>query len=263
MIEFPRDVIRREAIAQGFDPNVAIAVATVEAPSYLDTGDTSKAVGDAGTSFGPFQEHVGGGAGDAVIAAGGTVADLFDSQSATDRFIDRYRRAQATLGTATPGDIAAAAQRPADPEGYAAKVNALLGLGSPAAAAGSDIASRSSGDIARSSTTATAVAGDACTGVDAGKVARVRAWLDRNAAYGAQDPALTAARLRSAFPDIPVACLQQIAYGKAGDYSGGPGDPLASAVTNLQHGATQLVTALAILGLAGLLIYAGARKSLG
>ena len=48
--------IRQSAIAHGIDPNVAMAVARSEGlGSY---------VGDGGTSFGPYQLHVGGGLGD-------------------------------------------------------------------------------------------------------------------------------------------------------------------------------------------------------
>lgn len=45
--------IREQSIRRGLDPNAVLAVATVE-------GGFSGAVGDSGSSYGPFQLHVGG-----------------------------------------------------------------------------------------------------------------------------------------------------------------------------------------------------------
>lgn len=48
-----QDYIRQQSIALGLDPQAVLSVATVE-------GGFSGAVGDSGTSFGPFQLHIGG-----------------------------------------------------------------------------------------------------------------------------------------------------------------------------------------------------------
>lgn len=48
-----QDYIREQSITRGLDPNAVLAVANVE-------GGFSGSVGDSGTSYGPFQLHVGG-----------------------------------------------------------------------------------------------------------------------------------------------------------------------------------------------------------
>ena len=48
-----QDYIREQSVRRGLDPNAVLAVATVE-------GGFSGAIGDSGTSYGPFQLHVGG-----------------------------------------------------------------------------------------------------------------------------------------------------------------------------------------------------------
>lgn len=48
-----QDYIREQSIRRGLDPNAVLAVATVE-------GGFSGSIGDSGTSYGPFQLHVGG-----------------------------------------------------------------------------------------------------------------------------------------------------------------------------------------------------------
>lgn len=48
-----KDYIREQSIRRGLDPNAVLAVATVE-------GGFSGAIGDSGSSYGPFQLHVGG-----------------------------------------------------------------------------------------------------------------------------------------------------------------------------------------------------------
>ena len=48
-----QNYIREQSITRGLDPNAVLSVATVE-------GGFSGSVGDSGTSYGPFQLHVGG-----------------------------------------------------------------------------------------------------------------------------------------------------------------------------------------------------------
>lgn len=136
----PRELIRRRAAALGFPPEIALAVATQESGAganvYGDVDDPFDGVdpravrGPDGRwyhSLGPFQENVAGGAGETHLRKGGRLEDLFDPESSTDRFVDRYRWAEGTafMGE-TPGEIAARAQRPYDAKGYAASVNALI-----------------------------------------------------------------------------------------------------------------------------------------
>lgn len=48
-----QDYIREQSVQRGLDPNAVLSVATVE-------GGFSGAIGDSGSSYGPFQLHVGG-----------------------------------------------------------------------------------------------------------------------------------------------------------------------------------------------------------
>lgn len=48
-----QDYIREQSVRRGLDPNAVLAVATVE-------GGFGGAIGDSGSSYGPFQLHVGG-----------------------------------------------------------------------------------------------------------------------------------------------------------------------------------------------------------
>lgn len=48
-----QDYIRAQSVRRGLDPNAVLAVATVE-------GGFGGAIGDSGSSYGPFQLHVGG-----------------------------------------------------------------------------------------------------------------------------------------------------------------------------------------------------------
>lgn len=133
----PQEIIRQRALDRAFDPFAALAVAHVESGAgrsvYGDVDDPHDGIdprsvqGPDGrwyTSLGPFQERVVGGAGETHLRRGGTLADLFDPATATDRFIERYRAAESFLGFgATPGQVAAEAQRPFDRTGYARKVD--------------------------------------------------------------------------------------------------------------------------------------------
>lgn len=92
------------------------------ATSKVESGLRPDAVGDNGTSYGLFQHHVGG--------AGGS------SHQSARRYLDpltsaRERAQWFKKNNITTGAGAASLQRPADPSGYARKVNAVLGGGGP------------------------------------------------------------------------------------------------------------------------------------
>lgn len=101
----------------GVDPVVAVAMMLVE------SGGNARAVGDNGTSFGLFQLHKGG----MLTAAGLTPEQAFDPATNADVALKSLAHEWAK-GSArrSPGEIAAASQRPADPVGYARKVNAAM-----------------------------------------------------------------------------------------------------------------------------------------
>lgn len=88
------------------DPSWIVSTSLVEDP----TGNLN-AVGDNGTSFGPFQDHEGGALGSNPPSWTATYAGI----------LANVKR----LAGITSGADAAASQRPADPTGYAAKVNAV------------------------------------------------------------------------------------------------------------------------------------------
>jgi hypothetical protein len=120
-------VVASVAAKVGVDPVTAVAMMLVE------SGGNNRAVGDGGTSFGLFQLHEGG----MLTSAGLTRDQAFDP--ATNAAVSlRSLKHQFDIGpNRSPGEIAAASQRPADQVGYAQKVNAtmdrarqLLGLSS-------------------------------------------------------------------------------------------------------------------------------------
>lgn len=102
-------MIAQQARQTGADPLTLLATAMVE--SNLNP----RAVGDNGTSYGLFQMHVGG--------AGGRTHDearrYLDPQTAIE---NRARHFRGGSG----GAFAASVQRPADPSGYARKVDATI-----------------------------------------------------------------------------------------------------------------------------------------
>jgi soluble lytic murein transglycosylase-like protein len=110
-------VVADEARKAGVDPALAVAMMLVE------SGGNNRAVGDGGTSFGLFQLHKGG----MLTAAGLTPEQAFDPRTNAGVAI-RSLAHEWAQGHAqrSPGAIAAASQRPADPVGYAAKVDAML-----------------------------------------------------------------------------------------------------------------------------------------
>lgn len=101
------DIIRA-AQATGIDPAVFLATALTE------SGARYGAVGDKGTSFGPFQHHKGGALGSHDPAWANSYAGILERAQ-------QFKRLQIATGKG-----AAALQRPADPAAYAAKVDANL-----------------------------------------------------------------------------------------------------------------------------------------
>ncbi len=110
-------IVAQVAKQQGVDPVAAVATMLVE------SGGRNTAVGDGGTSFGLFQLHEGG----MLTAAGLTAEQAFDARTnatvALRSLAHEFAKGHATR---TPGEIAAASQRPADPIGYARKVDAAM-----------------------------------------------------------------------------------------------------------------------------------------
>lgn len=102
-------LIAQHARRTGADPYTLLATAIVE------SGLNPRAVGDNGTSYGLYQMHVGG--------AGGS------SHESAKRYLDPLtaieNRARHFRGGAG-GRFAASVQRPADPGGYASKVDAVI-----------------------------------------------------------------------------------------------------------------------------------------
>lgn len=116
-IEDVQRAIVDTATARGGDPKLALATADVE------SGFDVTAVGDRGSpypSYGPFQERV-------RIGRGGLEQPDPDPARQTSRFFDDVFAFFGAGGRGTPGQIAAAVQRPADPVGYARKVDERYG----------------------------------------------------------------------------------------------------------------------------------------
>lgn len=230
----------------GFDPVVADAVSLIESGGgrslYGDRDDPADGIDpravegpDGGWfwSLGPFQENVAGGAGESHLRRGGKLADLFDPVSATDRFIDRYRWAEGTafLGE-TPGQVAARAQRPADPDRYASRVDATIAS-----------LRNEPGE------------GGACPPGHYRNVFGVCVPGSGGFVPGAGSPG---GDPRGDLPTRP---------GAGQPATPGPGfDPLggvAAAIENARKGAAELAIAAGIIGVAGVLAWRGVRKVLG
>ena len=122
------DSITKVAEADHIDPNLAIAIARQE--SGLDP----YRVGDQGTSFGLFQLHKGGelpaawAAGPYVAGHGGSIPIKATDPTANAQVaLSVVQSVQNAHPTWSPGQIAAAAQRPADQPGYARSINSMIG----------------------------------------------------------------------------------------------------------------------------------------
>lgn len=106
-------LVARIARDHGADPLTAVAVMLVE------SGGDERVVGDNGTSFGLFQLHRGG----MLTAAGLTKEQAFDPATNARVAVASLARTEDRRGR-SGGATAAASQRPADPSGYARKVDA-------------------------------------------------------------------------------------------------------------------------------------------
>ena len=108
------DVVAAVARELGIPTRVALAIAVNE--SGLDP----HSVGDGGTSFGLFQLHEGGELGNH------TASWAFNPYNNARTALSIVASVHAQHPGLSWGEIAAMAQRPADPAGYAANVNGLL-----------------------------------------------------------------------------------------------------------------------------------------
>lgn len=104
-------IITQVANQHGLPPAIALAAA------QLESGFNPYAVGDNGSSFGIFQLHRGG-------ELGSHSSDwAYNPTNNANTAISVMASVYHSHPNWTPGQIAAAAQRPADAAGYAAKVN--------------------------------------------------------------------------------------------------------------------------------------------
>lgn len=106
-------VITSVATSVGLDPRLAVAVAIQE------SGLNPTAVGDGGTSFGLYQLHQGGELGTL------TPQQAFDPATNALRALSTMASVANAHPGWTPGQIAAAAQRPADRTSYAQSVDQI------------------------------------------------------------------------------------------------------------------------------------------
>lgn len=106
-------IIRQVAETFGLDPGIGLATAEIE--SNFD----QYAVGDTDTQYsshGIFQERL-------VVGRGGFRSPDRDPERQSTRFYEDVKRYLASGGGGTPGQIAAAVQRPKDQAAYALKVD--------------------------------------------------------------------------------------------------------------------------------------------
>ena len=99
---------------QGVDPALALAIA------YNESGFNKNAVGDNGTSYGVYQLHRGGELGSL------TPSQAFDVTTNANVALSQVAAVAKTHSAWSAGQIAAAAQRPASAETYAATINSLM-----------------------------------------------------------------------------------------------------------------------------------------
>lgn len=240
----PRTLVRRRAAYLGMDPDIVEAVSLQESgggrnvygddPFAIFGRDDPRAVtgpdGRRACSLGPFQENVCGGAGETHLSRGGALADLFDPESATDRFVERYRAAAGSaFDDDTPGTIVARAQRPVDADargrgGYARSVDAII----------ASLRGRKS-DIAPSSSTTNAPTSGFEGGSAGGGGGGGGGGINKG------DPG---------FLGIPGALADL-------------GESVEKSVEGVREGATQFGVAVLVIGAAAWLGYIGLRKTIG
>lgn len=109
----PVTVITQVANQYGLPPEIALATA------YHESGLNPQAVGDNGTSFGLFQLHEGGELGSL------SPQQAFDPITNAETAIPVIASVYKMHPNWTPGQIAAAAQRPANQSAYAQAVNQI------------------------------------------------------------------------------------------------------------------------------------------
>lgn len=224
------------AVALGADPALVLATAKIE------SGFNPSAVGDNGCSYGVFQENICGGAG-----TGKPIAQLQDVPSSIARYIDRVRRVVAAGFSGSPGEIAAAAQRPADPVGYARKVDALYpAFATPTGGVGGRTPPSTGGGTAR-----------IIPGSSGGSSATV------SGPAPSPDPATG-----SCPPGWTQRSIFGFSYCVPFDEGKGPVGPIDTAVSStipeaigkLQQGAITLVSGVAVIGVIAVLGYAGVKR---
>jgi hypothetical protein len=98
-------------------PIDAQAKGTLLATTFVESGGRLDAVGDQGSSYGPYQMHRGG----RLTSAGYTPEQAMDPVLSTQAAWKEFSK----LRLPDPGSWAARAQRPADPKGYANKVRGI------------------------------------------------------------------------------------------------------------------------------------------
>ena len=228
------ELIRATALRSGLDPDVAVAVARQESglnPRAAGDPLPDHRAHDGMCSFGLFQENICGGAGETHLQRGGTLDDLFDPVGATVRFAERFKTAAQHFVGESPGRIAAEAQRPYDPHGYAASVDAMLSTG----ARGQQPGEAPVRPAAPSSEPAPPI-------VDGGKV---RTCVRR-------DP-----RTREC-----IEWKQVDVGGAVGGAVAAITDPVAREIAKVTEGAKAFGVAVVVIGAAAVLGYLGLRKTL-
>lgn len=192
-----KNSINAAAIKLGMDPLLGIAVGQVE------SGLRADAVGDQDSgypSYGVFQERL-------VVGRGGFRTPDPDPGRQAERFYGDVRRYVSSGGGGTPGQIAAAVQRPADPVGYAAKVDRAYG----------ELTGSNGGVVGAPGET-----GGRGVPVTQELIDKIRRTLQNLVAQsdslvpgGGLSEAEIAERLRAEYPNVPAATLQKIAYDEA------------------------------------------------
>ena len=114
-----RSYIQQRAGALGLDPNAVLAVAGQEG--------LSGAIGDQGTSFGPFQLHWGGAMPSRFVGNQQASNAWAWSQPGIDYALSQMNAARGLQGQAAVSSIVRNFERPADPSGEAARAWAAYG----------------------------------------------------------------------------------------------------------------------------------------
>ena len=124
-------------IAQQYGVNSTTLVDIALATMQQESGGNPQAVGDNGTSFGLFQLHEGGELG------GLSQQQAFDPTTNARVAITVMAQVLKAHPDWSPGQVAAAAQRPADQTAYANSVNSLLGGGTGGTTGGGTVGTAS------------------------------------------------------------------------------------------------------------------------